>query len=274
MLSVDTPFLTAFKTWTRLMVLKDTQGKGSISSARRESQISTSYPFLDQNNLDQNILDLETLSFKNGFEIKFLRCPDARILLNVALFGKQSEDKVEMNEGEMNSFEKSFKTPCLGVWSWRKEERREENKVGRSSAWIRVGPNLCGFTETCITFSTGGILMQGLRHWKANFRGFNLDTNRPFFDLTGHPPALYLSGRQFIVPTGTLFCWPAIFASRRPSGAFCRLSRFQLCQLECTELIPHAHVCLFCTLWAFEPPILLVAWTFWPSFLEKLGQLF
>ena len=44
--------------------------------------------------------------------------------------------------------------------------------------------------------------MQGLHHWKANFRGFNLDIHRHFFDLTGHPSALCL-------------CRPAIYCADR-----------------------------------------------------------
>ena len=43
--------------------------------------------------------------------------------------------------------------------------------------------NLRGFTEKGITFSTGGILMQGLRHWKANFWGAILVGGRPLFSL-------------------------------------------------------------------------------------------
>ncbi|KAF5945381.1 hypothetical protein HYC85_015609 [Camellia sinensis] len=58
---VDTPFLTALKTWALLMVYL--VGKGSISSAMRESNPNF-IPLLDQNNLDQKILDLKTLSFK------------------------------------------------------------------------------------------------------------------------------------------------------------------------------------------------------------------
>ena len=64
--TVDTPFLTVLKTWAPLivyLVVKDVQCMGSISSARRESNPNF-IPLFDQNNLDQNILDLETLSFK------------------------------------------------------------------------------------------------------------------------------------------------------------------------------------------------------------------
>ena len=38
--------------------------------------------------------------------------------------------------------------------------------------WNPFGPNLRDFTKTGITFCTGGILMLGLWHWKANFKGF------------------------------------------------------------------------------------------------------
>ena len=50
--------------------------------------------------------------------------------------------------------------------------------------------------------------MQGLRHWKANFRGFNLDTHRPLFDLGS-------ICRQSIYPTGNLLCRPAIYCADR-----------------------------------------------------------
>ena len=63
---VDTPFLTALKTWALLMVylvVKDVQRKGSVSLARRDANLDFIH-LLDQNNLDQKILDLETLSFK------------------------------------------------------------------------------------------------------------------------------------------------------------------------------------------------------------------
>ena len=74
-----------------------------------------------------------------------------------------------------------------------------------------LGPNLRGFTEKGIAFSTGGILMQGLRHWKANFWGFILGGGRPRFlagrplfsfdlagrlgEVAGRPPAAKMSGR-------------------------------------------------------------------------------
>ena len=67
---------------------------------QEESQILTSHPILDQNNLDQKILDLKP-SLSICFEYKVLRCSDARILLNGAFFGKPSKDKAEMNKREM-----------------------------------------------------------------------------------------------------------------------------------------------------------------------------
>ncbi|MGV7835556.1 hypothetical protein PJM48_28840, partial [Mycobacterium kansasii] len=77
---------------------------------------------------------------------------------------------------------------------------------------IPVGSSLRDFTEKGITFCIGGILMQGLRHWKPNFWGFNLGTHRPFFDLGSHLSPMHLAdrptriaGRPFIVPTGHLF---------------------------------------------------------------------
>ena len=63
---VDTPFLTALKTWALLMMYlmeKGVQGKDPVSSEMRESNPNF-IPLLDKNNLDQKILDLETHSFK------------------------------------------------------------------------------------------------------------------------------------------------------------------------------------------------------------------
>ena len=79
------------------LVMKGVQCKGSISSVGRESN-----PNLTPHFWTKRYLDLKILSFKTLLK-KFLQCFDARILLNVALFGKPSKDKVKMNERELKS---------------------------------------------------------------------------------------------------------------------------------------------------------------------------
>ena len=107
---------------------------------------------------------------------------------------------------------------------------------------IPVGSNLRGFTKMGITFSTGGILIQGLRHWKANFRGFNLDTHRPFF----HLGIIY---RQSILPTGKILCRPALYFGRRPNflAGLLHLHPPSMVHASCAswdaQTLLHVHIC-------------------------------
>ena len=99
------------------------------------------------------------------------------------------------------------------------------NIVDWSKASLRLTRNLRSFTETGITFSTGGILMQGLRHWKANFRGFNLDSWMAIIGLPNHPPATFLSGSPFFNPKSS---WPA----RKPSRPATYLVKWLFCPFK------------------------------------------
>ena len=92
-----------------------------------ESESSTSNPFLDQNNLDQKILDFKP-SLSKRFENKVLRCSDAHILLNVALFGKPGKDKVKMNERDMKSL-KNISKHLLSVLEFKKRRMERRNLV-------------------------------------------------------------------------------------------------------------------------------------------------
>ena len=119
---------------------------------------------------------------------------------------------------------------------------------------IPVGSSLCGFTEKGITFCTGGILMQGLRHWKANFWGFNLAIHRHFLTSPAtHRHSICPTG-QNKVQVGTILCRPAIYCADdllygRPDPFDPpRHGACQLCQLGCTEPAPRAYMWLFCTL--------------------------
>ena len=89
---------------------------------------------------------------------------------------------------------------------------------GDMVGWSLVGPNLRGFTKTGITFCTGGILMLGLWHWKANFKGLMEDQILVLNLLIPGRPTMP-SGQP---TTLNLFNWSASFVS---------VSVFQLCQL-------------------------------------------
>ena len=85
----------------------------------------------------------------------------------------RAKDKVEMNEGEMNSFEKSFKTPYLGVWSWRKEERREETQLGKELGHEPLRERRAVLAKSGLSFWILGFHLWGHHCWKDYFRGFN-----------------------------------------------------------------------------------------------------
>ena len=68
-------------------------------------------------------------------KIKFLRCSDAHISVNVALFGKPSKDKLEMNEREMKSLKN------LSKHFVRDLELKKRGKERRKLVWEKFGMN-------------------------------------------------------------------------------------------------------------------------------------
>lgn len=102
--------------------------------------------------LTKIILDLKTLSFKIFLKM-FLRCSEARISLKIALFGKLSKDKVEINEREVNSLKNIFNILFRGL-ELKKIGREGKKLVGEMVELETVKRELGRLTKSGLSFLT------------------------------------------------------------------------------------------------------------------------